>query len=647
MIARRILSIFLIFIFFSISLFALDENEYYSSVAISDDGQYMCIATVHCHKDGAAEKHGSDCKDINKESIWIATTKDWRKHPEKVYTFNTLGWSHPSVCYDSKNDSFLVFHHSNDPTENGFYEFYRTESSYPDYVFKKFTPFESHSGTGILVKNDAGIFLAQDNLGKWPMTLDEWLDPINHFSLIYQVDVKNHNAKAKFVDALGQIKIMGIPLERKIPFKTVQDIQPLFATKNGLLICDYDTNSWWYYNCLDYSLRKFSSKEEAKLYDEMVEKQRTIDALLPEIKAKLGYESNSSNTSDEISQTISKALSEALPNNLPETIAETISQVLATALPPQTPDSATSRENVQNQSDDSTNQEQEDSISDSAPIVEIDDVHDKSDNQETPEPKAQLNLFIPAVILAALLLVAIAIIIILLRKKRKNPFKNSDKLEISRLVYQTQEQERASISRDIHDSVVQDMRGIRLETELLNVKDDSISRQKKIEDMATDCVLKLRNICYNLTPAELTTNNNNVSSKFELVSIIQTLAQQFTERTKIPCPVKVADGFKYSTYSKEISLNVFRVIQEALNNIEKHSYATNTSIYMQSDNNKMKIFITDDGIGFDTNVTQIQDDGLIHFGVQMMKDRMNLIGGSIKFISGNNDGTEIQLEFGE
>lgn len=630
---KKILLPFFVLIYFSVSLFALDENEYYSSVAVSDDGEYMCIATVHSHNFANITKHRTNCPDNLKESIWISTTNDWRKNPKLVFKFETLGWSHPTVCYDDKNDSFLVFHRSDDPKENGFYEFYRSEKVSPDYRYKKFTPFESHSGSGVFVKNDSGIYLVQDVLTKFPMPLDEWLDPSTHFSQVYKVEVENHNVKAKIVDilggniSLGEVKVMGIPLERATSFSTIKDIQPVFATKNGLIIRDYDTTTWWYYNCLNDSVKKFNSKEDAKTYSEMLEKQRTIDALLPEIIAMQDYESNGVNQSEEISQTISKAISEALPYNLPETIADTISQILEMSLPSSITSNPT--EGAQSQEDNFIDNEQE-SLFD-----------------ENSKNKISVILYIFLIILSVLLLAAIAIILVMVDQKKKKSLKNSDKLEISRLVYQTQEQERASVSRDIHDSVVQDMRGIRLETELLNVKEDSISRQKKIENMATDCVVKLRNICYNLTPAELTTNNNNVSSKFELVSIIQTLAQQFTERTKIPCSVKVADGFKYSTYSRDISLNVFRVVQEALNNIEKHSYATNTSIYMQSDNNNMKIFITDDGIGFDTNVTQIQDDGLIHFGVQMMKDRMNLIGGTIKFISGNNDGTEIQLEFGE
>lgn len=63
-------------------------------------------------------------------------------------------------------------------------------------------------------------------------------------------------------------------------------------------------------------------------------------------------------------------------------------------------------------------------------------------------------------------------------------------------MFRIQENERAKISRDIHDSVVQDIRGIRLETENLNVMDDSKERQKKIGDIATESIVKLRNICY-------------------------------------------------------------------------------------------------------------------------------------------------------
>ena len=95
------------------------------------------------------------------------------------------------------------------------------------------------------------------------------------------------------------------------------------------------------------------------------------------------------------------------------------------------------------------------------------------------------SLLSKSILIIIVLILAGIFIFVALNKKNK-----------TRFMFRIQENERAKISRDIHDSVVQDIRGIRLETENLNVMDDSKERQKKIEDIATESIVKLRNICY-------------------------------------------------------------------------------------------------------------------------------------------------------
>ena len=246
-------------------------------------------------------------------------------------------------------------------------------------------------------------------------------------------------------------------------------------------------------------------------------------------------------------------------------------------------------------------------------------------------------------------LVSVTLVIILFTQKKKlSAKKEASLIEHNKMIFDIQEKERAKISRDIHDSVVQDIRVLRLETENLAVDEASKQRQSKIEDIATDCIIKLRNICYNLTPAELASHNQGDSSKFELISIINSLVQQFTSRTHIPCVFKVDEGFEYPVLEKEETQNLFRVIQEALTNIEKHSYATQTSIFIkkdiiQPDKNFLLIYITDDGIGCNPDELDKKLKSKEHLGLRSMIDRMELIGGSIEFFTSQNDGMEIKI----
>lgn len=255
------------------------------------------------------------------------------------------------------------------------------------------------------------------------------------------------------------------------------------------------------------------------------------------------------------------------------------------------------------------------------------------------------------ILICCILISSLIIIIFQLKKIRdikskQTTLESLDTKEKNRFIFDIQEKERSKISRDIHDSVVQDIRVIRLETENLHVEEESIKLQNKIEDIATDCILKLRNICYNLAPAELVSHKEGDSSKIELISIINSLAQQFSSRTHVPCTVGVEDDFEYPSLEKEITQNLFRVIQEALTNIEKHSYATKTSIYIKRENSNIVIYITDDGIGCDSETIENSLKSKEHLGLRSMKDRIDLIGGKIEFNSSKDDGMEVKIELG-
>ena len=236
------------------------------------------------------------------------------------------------------------------------------------------------------------------------------------------------------------------------------------------------------------------------------------------------------------------------------------------------------------------------------------------------------------------------IITLLLHKNRRMRKTARTLKEHNKMIFDIQEKERAKISRDIHDSVVQDIRVLRLETENLIVDEASKQRQTKIEDLATDCIVKLRNICYNLTPAELASHSDGDSSKLELISIINSLVQQFSSRTHIPCYLKVDEGFEYPVLEKEETQNLFRVVQESLTNIEKHSYATQVSIFIKKDGSTLLIYITDDGIGCNPDELNRRLKSKDRLGLKSMKDRMDLIGGSIEFFTAQNDGMEITIK---
>ena len=210
---------------------------------------------------------------------------------------------------------------------------------------------------------------------------------------------------------------------------------------------------------------------------------------------------------------------------------------------------------------------------------------------ESSQNKNQLFIIIFSLVIF-LCVVELAIIFIILSKKFNQHLSKKDK----KFIFKIQEDERSKLSRDIHDSVVQNIRAIRLDTEMLNVVPESETKKQRVIEEMTNVISLLRNICYNFRPAELSVQTENT----ELISIIDTLCQQFIARTKIPCHIQIQKDFVPPKMDTEKSTNIVRVIQEALANFEKHSYATNVQVVIQregEDTKTLVIFIIDDGIG--------------------------------------------------
>ena len=211
-----------------------------------------------------------------------------------------------------------------------------------------------------------------------------------------------------------------------------------------------------------------------------------------------------------------------------------------------------------------------------------------------------------------------------------------------------QEAERAKLSRDIHDSIVQDIRAIRLQAELIDIGQDekALAQKARVIDDITQTIVKTRNICYNLTPAELMTHSQGDDAEIELISIIDSLCHQFYVKSKIPCAVQVAPELIYPKFEKEVTLHLVRIFQEILNNIEKHSYATNVNVLVRNktegEQNYLVLFVIDDGIG--CNIEEVlKNRRKNHFGLQNMQERMELVGGTIEFFSAENEGMKIKL----
>ena len=261
----------------------------------------------------------------------------------------------------------------------------------------------------------------------------------------------------------------------------------------------------------------------------------------------------------------------------------------------------------------------------------------KGKNVTGPKPIVPASWLIVVILLFILVIAESVVIIIILSKKFSQHLSKKDK----KFIFRIQEAERTKLSHDIHDSVVQNIRAIRLEAEMLDVPPECEAKKQKVVDEMTDVISLLRNICYNFRPAELSVQTEDA----ELISIIDTLCQQFIARTKIPCKIQIQKDFVPPKMDTEKCTNIVRAVQEAFSNIEKHSYATDVRILIQTENhddkNELVIFIIDDGVGCD--IAKLGRNKM-HFGVRNMKERIAVAGGQIEFFSTEGQGLSVQMK---
>lgn len=247
-------------------------------------------------------------------------------------------------------------------------------------------------------------------------------------------------------------------------------------------------------------------------------------------------------------------------------------------------------------------------------------------------------------------------------KNRKNLQGNRE--FISEII-QTQEAERNRISRELHDTISQNIKILLLKEKELsavlsdyNFKSDEI--QFKIEQiigLEKQNQKQLRTIIQNFAVPAIGT--------IPFKTVINDLCEQFKEQSGIDCSFFVSPDVELDDFSKEQKYHILRIIQEALNNAKAHAKASETSIVIrkvsrngndrrsepvpeqkvQTGEDSICIMIFDDGQGF-AGAAQIES-GLYsqnHFGMSGMEMRAKLLGGSLVVRSTAEAGTEVKLE---
>lgn len=206
-------------------------------------------------------------------------------------------------------------------------------------------------------------------------------------------------------------------------------------------------------------------------------------------------------------------------------------------------------------------------------------------------------------------------------------------------VIKAQEDERQRVAKEIHDGPAQLLSNIFIKAEICEklmcsdvekAKEELHSLKKVVRESLQD----VRKIIYDLRPMSL--------DDLGLIPTLQRFIANYQENSGIMVSFKTRGVF--DKLKSVISLTVYRIVQEAVNNIDKHSDANGVMILLEENDGQLKLNITDDGKGFDTKKLKLGNDDITGgFGLCSMQERVELLNGEFKIISEPGRGTRLNI----
>jgi PAS domain S-box-containing protein len=197
---------------------------------------------------------------------------------------------------------------------------------------------------------------------------------------------------------------------------------------------------------------------------------------------------------------------------------------------------------------------------------------------------------------------------------------------------EAQEEERSRIARELHDDICQRLALLSMELEQANRGSNGSSGSQKIEE--------IRRHCAQIAGDVQALSHKLHSSKLEylgLAAAIKSFCREFSQQHEVN--VQFADEDVPSFLPHDVSLSLFRVTQEALQNAMKHSGARQFSVILWGSANEIRLEVNDRGVGFDVERAKL-DRGL---GLVSMQERVHLVHGTFTIESTENGGTKIMV----
>jgi two-component system sensor histidine kinase UhpB len=220
------------------------------------------------------------------------------------------------------------------------------------------------------------------------------------------------------------------------------------------------------------------------------------------------------------------------------------------------------------------------------------------------------------------------------RIKMEEELRNSKELleKLNQYLNDIRENERAIISREIHDQIGQSLTALKLDMKWLyrfiNTKPEAVLKFDRIIELISKTMKDVQRISSDLRPGIL--------DDLGLVAAIEWYCDEFEERTRILCKLK----FDKSDYGdSKVNLTFFRILQETLTNVIRHSMASSVNIKLFKSLKGITMTIHDNGIGIPEEKIKSNKS----LGLMIMYERVRQFSGKIDISSKKGHGTKLVI----
>jgi len=207
----------------------------------------------------------------------------------------------------------------------------------------------------------------------------------------------------------------------------------------------------------------------------------------------------------------------------------------------------------------------------------------------------------------------------------------------SRQLIEAQEDERRRIARELHDQIGQVLTAVKMNLHTVQQVSQASEASGYIKDNieAVDEALRLvRDLSVDLRPPVL--------DDFGLATALRWYVDRYAKRTGLEVEV-VADVPDHERFSRDLETACFRIAQEALTNVVRHSGAKTVVLQLVKDGNVLLLSVKDDGVGFDLESLRKRAPRAATLGLISMQERAHFAGGTIEIDSAISKGTEVRF----